>query len=223
MISRVLAGILTYMTVQTSAQVSSVTGSVFDAETLTPIMHAQIRYRSGSYLQSTDSTGRFEIEDCFVDTMLLFQHPFYQPHAMKADDSKPMRVLLEPCCKDAVEAQQMFTEYCRKNLRYPASLRRKEIGGEVLIRFSLDSALTVTNVTTVKDIEGQYAKFAHEFMLTLPLPVRRMLSYFNSTEFLLPLVLSYNKADQTYTAPVSNDATVLEPVKLVAFGIRRIE
>src|SRR5688572_15583208 len=112
MISRLLTGILFFMAVHTSAQVGRVTGSVLDAKTLRPIVHARIEYLPGSYLESTDSTGSFTIEDCFVDSLLLFKHPFYSAQTIRAYDSIPMRVLLDPCCKDKVEAQQMFMEYC---------------------------------------------------------------------------------------------------------------
>jgi hypothetical protein len=228
MLTRLLTGVLFCIAAQTSAQIITkssyvVKGTVFDAETMNPVEHVNIRdYNSNSSLSATDSTGSFEIVNFRIGSLLLFRHLFYRPQTVKSYDSIPMRVLLHPCCESISEAQEMFQEYCRYNLRYPVKLRRLEIGGEVLIRFSMDSVMNVHNVTMLKDIEGMYAETARQFILTLPVDVKKMLLYLNTTEFLLPIVFSFEKAAPPYTPPFATDVTVLKPVILVVYNSRAI-
>jgi len=217
MLTRLLTGVLFCIAAQTSAQVK---GTVFDAETMKPIKYVNIRiYNSNTSLTATDSTGSFEIGNLNPGRLVLFKHLFYRTDKVKLYDSIPMRVFLHPCCESILEAQEMFREYCRYKLIYPAKLRKKEIGGEVLIRFSMDSALNVYNVTLLKDIDGMYDETARKFMLTLPVEVKKMLLYLNTTEFLLPIFFSFEKEAPPYTPPSATDVTVLKPVILVVYNI----
>lgn len=225
MLTRLLTGILFCIAAQTSAQTPvnlnyAIKGLVLDAESLKPIEHVNIRdYNSNTSLSATDSTGSFEILNFRSGSLFLFKHLFYKPLILKSYDSLPMRVLLHPCCESTSEAQEMFREYCRYKLRYPAKLRRMKIGGEVLIRFSMDSTMNIHNLVVLKDIEGMYAETARQFMLTLPVDVKKMLLYLNTTEFLLPIIFSYEKEAQPYSPPIVTDATVLKPVIMVIYDI----
>lgn len=228
MVARLFIMVLFCVAAQTSAQTTIklnnvVKGIVLDAETMKPIAQVNIQdYNSNTSLSATDSTGSFEIVNFRSGSLLLFKHSFYRPLTIKSYDSLPMRVLLHPCCGSLSEAQEMFREYCRYNLRYPAKLRSMKIGGEVLIRFSMDSVMNVHNVTVIKDIEEMYAETARQFILTLPLEVKKMLHYLNTTEFLLPIVFSYEKAVPPYTPPFATDVTVLQPVTLIVYDSRAI-
>lgn len=228
MLTRLLTGVLFWIAAQTSAQTPvnlnyAIKGVVLDAESLKPIEHVNIRdYNSNTSLSATDSTGSFEILNFRSGSLFLFKHLFYKPLILKSYDSLPMRVLLHPCCESTSEAQEMFREYCLYKLRYPAKLRRMKIGGEVLIRFSMDSTMNIHNLMVLKDIEGMYAETARQFMLTLPVDVKKMLLYLNTTEFLLPIIFSYEKEAQPYSPPIVTDAIVLKPVILVIYDVRAI-
>lgn len=215
MLTRIATVILFCIAVQVSAQVK---GTVIDAETLKPIAHVNIRhYKSNYSLTATDSTGSFAIDNLGTGELLLFKHLFYKPDTVKLYDSIPMRISLHRCCESVSEAQEMFQEYCRHKLRYPAKLRKMKTGGEVLIRFSMDGEMNIHHVTMLKDIEGMYAETAKQFMLTLPVDVRKMLRYLNTTEFLLPVVFSFDKAAPPYSSPLVSDVMVLKPVMLVIY------
>jgi hypothetical protein len=226
---RLLTGFLFCLAAPALAQTDTksdygiIKGTVLDAETLRPIKHVNIRHHSSNIsLTATDSTGAFTIGDLGAGPALLFRHLLYRPHVVKSYDSIPMHVLLHRCCENVSEAREMFQEYCRYNLRYPAKLRRMEIGGEVLVRFSMDSLMNINNVTLLKDIEGMYAETAREFMRTLPVDAKKMLRYLNTTEFLLPIVFSFEKAAPPYTPPSAKDVTVLNPVILVVYNTRAV-
>jgi hypothetical protein len=221
MLTRVLTGVLFGIAAQTSAQITK--GTVFDAETMQPIQHVSIRdFNSNTSLSATDSTGSFEIESWPAGSLFLFRHLLYRPDTIRSYDSIPMRVMLYRCCESIQEAREMFQEYCRNKLRYPAKLRRQQTGGEVLIRFSMDGAMNIGHVKMLKDIEGMYEETARQFVLTLPAEVKKMLLYLNTTEFLLPVVLSFGKAAPSYDPPVAPDVTVLKPVILVTYAERAI-
>lgn len=221
MLTRLLTGISFCLAAQASAQI--VKGTVLDAETMKPIAHVNVRsHDSNTSLAATDSAGSFEIVNLRTGSKVLFRHLFYKPQIIKLYDSIPMRVWMHRCCENIADAREMFQEYCRQRLRYPAKLRKMEIGGEVLVRFSMDSAMNVSNVTMLRDIEGMYAETARQFMLALPIDVRRMLLYLNTTEFLLPIVFSFEKAAPPYTPPSVTGVTVLAPVILVVYNTRSV-
>jgi TonB family protein len=198
-----------------------ITGVVVDAQTRDPIYDVKIAQHFGTMFASTDSSGVFRIEKTDRDS-LIFNHDYYKTSSIRLFKDTVVQVVLEKkCCTSNEEAREVFKELCRRKMRYPARARRMKTQGEVLIGFSLDEQLNIQNVRIIKDIGDTCGESASQFVQTLPVEMKRMLAYLGTKELVLPVIYLQEKYTYQFNPPAT-DATVLEPVPLVALGIRAV-